>query len=131
MWLCLNNAFISIVTKPGQPGHLLVRARRPGDLEAAFPGCIVERTPGRDYLYRTTLAREEVGRMVGAHAAGVTYPNFKNSVENEDLHDAYAATWGTMAKLQAVRPYGRDSAAAQATEARFLRDEGRDPVVPA
>lgn len=131
MWICLNNAFISIVTMPGEPDNLLVRARRPGDLEAVFPGCAVVRTPKRDYLYRTVLPRAVVGLAISQHIGSISYPNFKNSVQNDKLHDAYGATWVTMAKLQAVRPYANDSFAAQRIEYRFMQEEGRPVGVAA
>lgn len=38
MWICLNDAFLSIVAHRDKPGVLLVRARRPGDIERTFPG---------------------------------------------------------------------------------------------
>ena len=32
MWICLNNAFLSVVSKDCRPDELLVRARRKGEL---------------------------------------------------------------------------------------------------
>ena len=60
MWIFLNNAFLSIVDKGGDGTTLLVRARRSGDIERAFPEAKVERTPGNDYRFRARLGREEV-----------------------------------------------------------------------
>lgn len=126
MWICLNNAFLSIVTNPEGQDTLLVRARRPGDIESVFPGAVVSRRPGRDYLYRATIKRAEVGMAIAEAAMQIDYPNFKNSVGNAELHDAYARVWGVMANLQAVRPYGDDSVSAHKREALFCKLEGRD-----
>lgn len=108
MWICLNDAFFSIVTAPGQPDHLLVRARRQGDLQRVFPGHAVQRTPGRDYLYRATIPRMDVANALAEEVFGLAYPNFKNSVREPRLHDAYARVWGIMADLQALPPYATE-----------------------
>lgn len=105
MWVCLNNAFLSIVQPPAKPGMLLVRARRKGDIERVFANAKVERTPGRDYLWRAFLPREQVGQVLAQHVTAIDYGNFKDSVADHKLHDAYARFWGIMANLQELRPY--------------------------
>lgn len=109
MWLCLNNAFLSIVQPYSNSTQLLVRARREGDIETVFPTAKVKRTPGRDYLWRAEIDRNLVGQVVAQHVAGIDYPNFKDSVDDRPLHDAYARFWGIMANLQEIRPYSRDT----------------------
>ena len=105
MWLCMNDAFLSVIEPvPGSP-VLRVRARRKGDIERVFPGAEVERTPGRDYLYRAHIDREVVAEVMADHIRGINYSNFKNSVRNHRLHDAYAAVWGIMARFQELAPY--------------------------
>lgn len=101
MWICLNDAFYSII-RPADvaPGHLLVRARRPGDIERHFPGAEVTRTPGRDYLYRAQVPAADVGRVLAEVVANITYSNFKASVRDGRLHDAYLKVWGTMVGIQ-------------------------------
>jgi len=108
MWVSLNRAFLSIVTPAAnQPDSkmLLVRARRKGDIESVFPGAKVERTPHRDYLFRALINREEVARAMADEVFGVSYSNFKASVRNKPLHDAFARVWGIMANLQPTAPY--------------------------
>lgn len=126
MWICANNAFLSIVTDPAGPDTLLVRARRPGDIQTLFPDAKVSRRPGRDYLYRASVKRSEVGIAIAEAAMRINYPNFKNSVGNAELHDAYARVWGVMANLQAVRPYGDDTVSARKREEQFCALEQRD-----
>lgn len=129
MWICLNQAFLSIVNHPEDPDLLLVRARRPGDIEHVFPEATVLRMPGRDYLYRAAIERAKVGSVLASQAPKIDYPNFKNSVANAELHDAYAKVWGVMAGLQAVRPYGQDSPVARLREDRFLQWEKRPSLL--
>ena len=112
MWVCLNRAFLSIVepSAADQALHgadkLLVRARRKGDIEAVFgKETAVEKRPERDYLFRAFIVRGTVAQMLADEVSGIDYSNFKNSVKNNPLHDAYAAIWHVMAKLQPTRPY--------------------------
>ncbi|BCP56280.1 hypothetical protein K32_48970 [Kaistia sp. 32K] len=109
MWLCLNNAFLSIVEPSAGSDKLRVRARRKGDIERVFANAKVERTTGRDYLYRAELPRDQVARVVSQHVAGIDYNNFKDSVADKKLHDAYARFWSIMSNLQEIRPYSRDN----------------------
>jgi hypothetical protein len=108
MWICLNDAFLSIVTPSADEPNsdtLLVRARRPGDIEGVFPDAKVEKRPERDYLFRALVPREKVAMAIAGQLMAIDYSNFKDSVRDRKLHDAYATTWSTMAKLQPTRPY--------------------------
>jgi hypothetical protein len=112
MWLTFSDAFLSIVSIPGDAANLKVRARRKGDIERIFKHCgaavKVERTPGRDYLYRAVIPRDVVGAVVAEHVASISYPNFKNSVRDDRLHTACNRVWHVMADLQEIPPYARD-----------------------
>jgi hypothetical protein len=106
MWICLNQAFLSIVSNPADKATLLVRARRVGDLEHVFGAdTVVTTIPGRDYQFRAFLPREQVGRVIAANVEMISYPNFKSSVKDDSLHDAYMAIWHVMADLQPTAPY--------------------------
>lgn len=105
MWICLNNAFFSIVEPKPASDSLLVRARRKGDIEKVFPAAKVDRTPGRDYLYRALISRELVAAAIADQVRAVTYPNFKNSVQDRKLHSAYGRFWHVMADVQEIPPY--------------------------
>ncbi|HDR9165235.1 TPA: hypothetical protein QDB28_005685 [Burkholderia vietnamiensis] len=111
MWLTLSDAFLSIVSIPGDAEHLKVRARRKGDIERVFKDCSikVERTPGRDYLYRAVIPRALVGLVVSEHVMSINYDNFKNSVRDGRLHTACNRVWHVMADLQEIPPYARDT----------------------
>jgi hypothetical protein len=109
MWLCLNDAFLSIVKKDCARDELLVRARRPGDIEKVFPemkGRVVTNTRS-DYAYRAVVKAHVVKTAIDGEVNRINYSNFKDSVSKDDaaLHDAYMAVWMAMAKLQPTAPY--------------------------
>ena len=105
MWVCLKNSFLSIVDKECKPGELLVRARRPGDIEAVFPAAVVKKSTSTDYAYRAVIKRADVAEANGAAVFKIDYPNFKNAVRDDALHNAYSAFWGIHARLQPTAPY--------------------------
>lgn len=106
MWICLNNAFLSVVSDPAAPMNLLVRARREGDIEAVFGDAFpVVSLPRRDYRFRASIPRETVGAAIAQSLVNIDYGNFKDSVKDACLHDAYASVWGLMAQLQEYAPY--------------------------
>lgn len=105
MWICLSDAFFSIVDPAKGGNDLLVRARRNGDIERYFPGHKVERTVGRDYLFRASVPRGVVAATIATSVSDIEYPNFKNSVRDDKLHTAYSGFWNIMARVQEVPPY--------------------------
>lgn len=108
MWMCLNDAFFSIVRTGDLPeGHLLVRARRQGDLERYFPNAEVQRTPGRDYLFRAVIQATQVAAVMAETVEAIDYGNFKDSVRDNNLHEAYFKVWSAMHDLQENTPYPR------------------------
>jgi hypothetical protein len=125
MWLSTNQGFLSIVANPAGPEWLLVRARRKGDIESLFPDAEVKRTPGRDYLYRASIERGALAVVVARALLNIDYGNFKNSVHDDRLHEAYADVWRVMSRLQAVSPYGRDSPAARKREGVAVKSRKR------
>lgn len=107
MWFALNDAFLSVVDKANDPDCLLVRARRKGDIENVFGLTFPSvETPGNDYLYRAEIPRRVVANVVRDRILAIDYDNFKDSVDDDRLHDAYASVWGVMARLQPGGPYG-------------------------
>lgn len=100
MWLCLPGAFISVVADRRSTENLLVRSRIAGHLEALFPHAEVVTTPRADYRYRSYINREEVADAVAASVRNIDYDNFKNSVPDVELHEAYFRFWLTMCNLQ-------------------------------
>jgi hypothetical protein len=103
MWICLNNAFLSIVTCPDKPRSLLVRARFKGDLERVFPAAEVTETRDRDYRYRAVIGRMKVAAVIGASIASIDYGNFKDSVEEDWRHSLYLDLWLRCVAVQEAR----------------------------
>jgi hypothetical protein len=100
MWICLNDAFLSIVTDTANPDRLLVRARRRGDIERVFTDALISENTGTDYRYRTRLPRATVASTLSARIADIDYPNFKASVTDTERHAAYFHLWGVMYRYQ-------------------------------
>ncbi|MFL9964715.1 hypothetical protein PQR02_27360 [Paraburkholderia sediminicola] len=104
MWICLNNAFLSIVAYPADAATLPVRARRAGDIEAVFGADVeVVTLPGRDYQFRAFLPRQIVADTIAQNVLDISYPNFKNSVTDDALHGAYAKVWAYVFSTSAPR----------------------------
>lgn len=100
MWVFMSNAFLSIVAHRTKPGVLLVRARRAGDIRAAFPRRGVEVTPAADYRYRAEIPGCEVAAAIARQVCAIDYDNFKGSVHDGPRHDAYMRVWSAMAAYQ-------------------------------
>lgn len=96
MWIFMSDAFVSIVQHFDEPGLFMVRARIAGDLERLFPGFEVVETPDADYRYRVTLSAELVADVIRQQVAGINYPNFKNSVKDDERHRVYSSVWSVM-----------------------------------
>jgi hypothetical protein len=105
MWIAMNNAFLSIVQpkakdlpKPERrlKSPMMVRARKANHLTAIFPDHRIYQWKGRDYPARVFVEREELASRIGAAILAIGYDNFKNSVKDDPLHDAYSAVWGVM-----------------------------------
>lgn len=105
MWLMLNDAFLSIVSKDCPRSSLLVRARRKGDIEKIFPDATVKRSTTTDYLFRAVVPRDQVEQAIVGEVRRINYGNFKDSVTDKPLHDAYLRCWTAMASLQPTKPY--------------------------
>lgn len=102
MWVCFTDSFLSIVHKDCADDELLVRARRKGDIERVFPGTKVTCNLTTDYLYRARVKRSAVADALMSQAMTLDYSNFKDTVQDDHLHNAYSAFWGVMYRLQNV-----------------------------
>lgn len=103
VWLCLNNAFVSIVRDSAHPGRLLVRARKGEHLKRLFPDKTPEMTPSRDYRFRVSVNKDVVASLIAAKVAAIDYGNFKNSVKEPGLHDMYSTWWCDHNQYQASK----------------------------
>lgn len=111
MWIMLNDCFFSIVQKDCARDELMVRARRPGDIEKVFTDAKVTEFTASDYHYRAAVKKDALKVALSAEVDRIGYSNFKDSVKEHDLHNAYMRVWTAMAAIQPQRPYaGRRSA---------------------
>ena len=100
MWICTNKSFLSLVADRDNDDNLLVRARMNGHIENVFPDANVFTMEDADYKYRALICRSEVQRAMTDQISKIDYDNFKNSVGNRQLHDAYLKIWSVMYALQ-------------------------------
>lgn len=94
MWICLNNGFVSVVADRDNSERLLVRARRKRDLENVLgKDSEIFEDPVADYRWRCFIGRSDFKKIVNQRIDAIDYPNFKNSVKDEDLHHLYTEFW--------------------------------------
>lgn len=100
MWVFLSDSFVSIVADRGDSRRLLVRARRPDDIHKLVPGAQVFEDQLADYRWRAFVDRDTVAQALFDKAQAIDYDNFKNSMDDHQLHSAASRVWGTMYGLQ-------------------------------
>lgn len=93
MWICFNDAFVSIVTDNQKPGNMLVRARSRAHLANVFPKRKITETTKSDYRWRVSVPKAEIAKLVAERITAIDYDNFKDSVREPRLHDMYATWW--------------------------------------
>lgn len=107
MWIFAQRGFLSIVAHEDDASALHIRARFEGDIEKFFPLATVEVTPGSDYLYRASIERDTVARVIFEQVQQIGYRNFKGSI-TEPRHSWYFDVWTVM--VQAQRALARGAA---------------------
>ena len=100
MWFYCNKSFLSIVEDRNDKKNLLVRARAEGHIEELFPNAEVQVDGSADYRFRSILPRKTVAKAIKHQVKKIDYDNFKNSVCDEALHNAYLDVWGVMQSYQ-------------------------------
>lgn len=113
MWIATNRGFLSVVTADrarlpaadkkalaAAPKVLCVRARKADHLRTLFPGKTVYQWKNRDYPARIFIANTELAMLMADEVLAIDYPNFKSSVKDDELHDAYLGVWGVMHRYQ-------------------------------
>lgn len=93
MWICFNDGFVSAVQDPLIEDGLMVRARKGEHLKVLFPDETVFVGEGTDYKYRVYVSKKAFAQVVADRAANIDYTNFKDSVEDDQLHALYERFW--------------------------------------
>lgn len=93
MWICFNNGFVSAVQDKRRPARLIVRARKRSHLERLFPGKRISVSPEADYGFRISVSKKAFAKMVVRRIGAISYSNFKDSVQDDDLHALYLDFW--------------------------------------
>ena len=96
MWLALSDGWLSIVAHRDKPECLLVRARNENHIESYFPDADIYIITDADYPYRADIRRIDVGLTIASYIHHIQYDNYKNSVNEEELHNALIGVWQTM-----------------------------------
>jgi len=97
MWICLNNAFVSIVEDHRDCQYVYVRGRRESDVKN-FLGYFkteVVQTDTRDYRFRAYIPKYELVKILAECVQRIDYTNFKSSVKDNDLEKMYTEVWIT------------------------------------
>ncbi len=79
-----------------RPDVFLVRARKAGDIEAAFPEAETWEGLGTDYWHRAEIRTGQVAQAIADRIKSINYGNFKDSVSDRERHDAYMTVWQTL-----------------------------------
>lgn len=98
MWVFTKHGFISVVRT--EDNNFMVRARRLRHLSALLPGVKVLETLDSDYRFRCILDEISFSHFMVRLQDTIDYPNFKDSLYDEDYKKAASQVWGTMYELQ-------------------------------
>lgn len=95
MWICLNNAFVSIVEDYFNNEYVHVRGRRQEDVENFLGDYKAEitQTDTRDYRFRAYVTKFDLSKILAKCAYRIDYGNFKSSVKDKDLEKLYHEVW--------------------------------------
>ena len=90
-----NDGFISAVLDWNDPSgnSLVVRARMREHLENQFPDETIVEMGGSDYKYRIFITKQKLSDLMVKRINDIDYHNFKNSVEDDLLHEMYSDIW--------------------------------------
>ena len=100
MWIMTNRGMLSLVQHREKPDTLLARARDRQTLEALLPELEPIELPSADYRYRVEVPKSAMATLASWLVETIDYDNFKNSVQDDALHDAYSQVWTTMVRYQ-------------------------------
>lgn len=89
MWIYTTAGMVSIVAHRDEPELLLVRSRERATLEELFPAEQILETERADYPFRVIADRGDLSAAIAIEVESITYPNFKDAVQDPERHRAY------------------------------------------
>jgi hypothetical protein len=95
-----NKGMLSIVEHKEDANWLIVRARDRKTLEELLPEHEIITLLNADYRFRVEVSREGMAQLAGWLVSNIDYENFKKSVEDDELHEAYLSCWSVMLRYQ-------------------------------
>lgn len=137
-WFFFTEGFVSIVSDRDDADNLLVRARTEDhllallgrDLLDELGRDVVRKTPAGDYLYRAFVPRSFAVQRVTELTMGIDYDNFKNTLRDEDYHDAAFEVWSSMHNLQMRTRQKAEATVASRVKRRRERRYARTAYLP-
>jgi hypothetical protein len=103
MWLTTTKGFISVVEFNDDSQKLLVRARNPEHIAAAFPDAEIIENASADYRWRAIVSRLDVADFAYEAAMDIDYSSHvKEAVSggDDDLYRAMLRTWNAFMDYQ-------------------------------
>lgn len=137
MWLMTTYGYFSVTLADPRfekKGKLQVRARRADDLfelQERHPRVVmgaVKRTPRADYLYRCSIGRRQLRRLLGELAGEVDYRNFKDAVKRHSAERAhtYMRVWSALLEIEGEGEEGQERTRRLWVPGSLLDDLGGD-----
>lgn len=109
MWLFTPKGFISIVAdkNDSEGPRLLARARSKQHLVDVLGDWIDEpfSTYPSDYAWRAWIKRKDLLTVMDKAVNSIDYTNFKDSIIEDEYHDACLGVWNSMYGYQEVKEY--------------------------
>lgn len=105
MWLFTQDGFFSLVQDRNEPKNLLVRARVKGDIERYWPDATVKMTPNADYLFRASISKASVAKVMQKAILDIDYDNYKDNISDHDRSVWYFRVWEAMSELQSFKAF--------------------------
>jgi hypothetical protein len=109
MWICLNDAFLSIVADQKDPAIRLVQAQVASHITNVFPDANVIETPRTDYRYQASVEADVVAKVLAGVIAKIRYASLTDNVRDNRLHHAYRDLSAVMHRLQPPTPIRKSS----------------------
>lgn len=107
MWVFTSKGFISVVQSDQDPDTFVVRARNRKHLEELFPKEQIVVLLGRDYGFRCFVDKMDFLEFMIKAVDNIDYTNFKDSIVDDNYHDACLRVWSVMYGYQNAQELGR------------------------